>query len=216
MPSETSLTLVNKVLRATGDYPPVATVVGSPANIAETIIDFINITITDLCRAIDFPVLNSSFSGIGDGVTTTFLSTVVTSRAYSAMSVTVGPYVLEEVNRRRLHELRTTGNISGVSQYYSAVSGANNELGVDIFPTPANGALIEVVSQSEPTLLTVADSSVTEIADNDLLVLGALAHMDAKDGMERGYMQLYEASKRRLWVQSYANEGVRTIPESYL
>ena len=68
MASDTALVLVNRIFRATGDYTSVATVVGSPADIAERAIDFLNITLKDLARLIDFDVLAASFTGTGDGI----------------------------------------------------------------------------------------------------------------------------------------------------
>ena len=215
MASDTALNLVNEVFVLTGDYTKVTTVVGSPADIAERVIKFMNITVNDLARKIDFPILESSFTGTGDGTNSQFISSILTFSPNSAISCTVNTYALEEVSRKRLNEARDTNDLSGVPQYFATISGANNELGVDIYPTPSNGATIKVLASSNPTLFTVSDTSTIELDVNDLIVLGAIAHMDAFAGMERGYMQLYEAARNRHSTQMYSNQQFRITPEDY-
>ena len=215
MASDTALNLVNEVFVLTGDYTKVTTVVGSPADIAERVIRFMNITVNDLARKIDFPILENSFTGTGDGANSQFISSSLTFSPNSAISCTVNTYALEEVSRKRLNEARDTNDLSGVPQYFTTISGANNELGVDIYPTPSSGATIKVLASSNPTLFTVSDTSITEIDVNDLIVLGAIAHMDAFAGMERGYMQLYEAARNRHSTQMYGNQQFRITPEDY-
>ena len=79
MASDTALNLVNEVFVLTGDYNKVATVVGTPADIAERVIRFMNIAVKDLARKIDFPVLESSSTGTGDGIQTEFISSITTA-----------------------------------------------------------------------------------------------------------------------------------------
>jgi len=215
MASDTALNLVNEVFVLTGDYNKVATVVGTPADIAERVIRFMNIAVKDLARKIDFPVLESSSTGTGDGIQTEFISSITTASPYGVVSCTVDTYVLEEVGRKSLNEMRDSNAQSGVPQFFSVISGPSNELGVDIYPTPATGTAIRVLTTLNPTLFTVSDTSVTEIDANDLIVLGAIAHMDAFAGMERGYMQLYEAARNRHYTQMYGNQQFRITTEDY-
>jgi len=216
MASDSALTLVNRIFRLTGDYSSVATVIGSPADIAERAIDFLNITLRDLTRTIDFDILHNSFAGTGNGVDSVFASGVVASSPDSAISVTIDANVATEVTRKNLHEIRTVSATSTSYPYYFCrTADATGALAVDIYPIPANGSAITVLSQQDPTEFTVADASVTEITDNDLLVLGAIAHMDAFSGMERGYMQLYEEAKKRLWLQTYEHQEVQISVEDY-
>ena len=215
MASDTALVLVNRIFRTTGDYGSVATVVGSPSDIAERAIDFLNIALKDLTRLIDFDVLAASFTGTGDGINSQYISSGILASPDSAISVTVDTNIVEEVSRKKLNEMRDSQQLSGVPTYFCRVSDANNNLGVDIYPLPASGATIKVLAQQTPTLFTVADASTTEIDENELLVLGAIAHMDSFSGMERGYMQLYEASKNNLWVKNFSNQGLRVTTESY-
>jgi len=222
MASETALALVNRIIRTTGDWQvPLSTVVGSPGSVADRAIDFLNWTLQDLCKIIEFDVLHASFTGTGDGVNSEFISSGINAAPDSAVTVTVDTNVLEEVSRRRLQEMRasnylvSSNSTLSVPTYYARTSDANNALGVDIYPTPASGAAITVLAQQSPTLFTVNDASTTEIAENDLLALGAIAHMDAFAGMERGYMQLYEDAKKRLWVNNYSNQQLKAVPEDY-
>jgi len=215
MPSNTALALVNEVLLLTGDYQPVTTVVGSPAGIAERVIYFMNITLKDLVRKIDFPILETSFQGNGDGVQTQYISSLIASNPNSAVSCTVDTNVLEATSRKRLNEMRDSKFLIGVPKYFTVIAGLSGELGVDIYPTPAAGSTITVLSSAQPTPFTVSDTSTTEISDNDLIVLGAIAHMDAFSGMERGYMQLYESARNRQWTQMYGNQQFRITTEDY-
>lgn len=217
MASDTALNLVNRIFRLTGDYSPVTTVVGSPSQIAERAIDFLNITLQDLTKVVEFDILNTSFLGTGDGTNSVFIGTVTSADPGSTIVVTVGNQVLEEVTRRRMQELRTEVGAAYpyLPQYFTRVTDTAGNVGVDIYPTPAVGAIITVLAQQNPTLFTVSDTSTTEITNNDLLVTGAIAHMDAFSGMERGYMQLYEEQKKRLWVNTFEKRDIRITTEDY-
>jgi len=216
MPSDTALTLVNKVLRITGDYEPVTTVVGSPANIAERIIDFLNITLDDIVRKIEFRELLTGFQAAGNGVDSEFIQNGVTARSRDIRSVFVDSNPrLEQVSETKFTEMRNTNAVSGVPAIFMAISGPNGELGVNIYPTPANGSTVSVAGSIQPTHFTVDDASTTEIMENDLFVLGAVAHSDAFSGMDRGYMQLYEAAKARAWHNIYEHQQFRIETEDY-
>jgi len=215
MPSDNALNLVNRVLRTTGDYQPLSTVVNSPAGIAERIIDYLNLVVEDLDRKIDWPVLYSSFIGTGDGAMTVFMSSGIPSSVNSAISCTIDRHVATEISRKALLEKRAQFPTAHGEYYFYRMAGVNNELGVDIYPAPANGSQVIVASTQRPTRFTVDDNSTTEIAADDLLVLGALGHLDAYDGVERGYFQLYEAEKNRMWTYMNSNSQYRVEPESY-
>jgi len=215
MASDTCLNLVNKVLRLTGDSEVVATVVGSPANIAERIIDFMNIVLQDVCKKIEFPELFTTFTSTADGTSSQYIAAGFTTRPRSGLTCTVDARLLEEVSHRRLHELRAQNSYTGLPVVYARIAGSNGELGIDVYPIPASGATITILAAKEPTLFTVTDSDTTEIQADDLLTLGAIAHMDAFSGMERGYMQLFEAAKNRTWKDTYEHQAYRVQPESY-
>lgn len=215
MASDTALNLVNRILRMTGDYTPLTTVVGSPANIAERYIDSLNITIDDARNHIDFEELRYDFVGTADGTNSVWDTSGANVEPSAAMTVTVDNNVLEEVSWKRMQDMRATNYITGQPAYFSRLSTATGNLSVDIYPTPANGATITIISSIRPTYFTVNDTDTTEINDNTLLVLGAIAHADAYAGMERGYMQLYMRHIADRWVNRNRNLNIRIIPEDY-
>jgi len=219
MPSDNALTLVNRVLRTTGDYSQLATVVASPAGIADRIIDFLNITLDDLARKIEFPVLESTFQVVADGVNSIFISTINYASVASGVNCVVdGIGKLEEISRSKLMDMKAKPNNIGVygqPSVFARQAGVSGELALEVFPLPAVGTVISVLANLSPTKFTTIDTSVTEIANNDLLVLGALAHTDAYDGLERGYMALYIKAKNDLWQQTYQSEQYRIETESY-
>jgi len=218
MPSDTSLNLVNQILVMTGDYQTkLTTVVGSPANIAERYIYGINYTLRDLVNEISFEELRSDFNAAGNGVDSLWVQSGVNARAASIEAVTGNRLRLEEVTRGRMAELRANNllNNGSPSEFFTREVSSTGELAVDIYPTPANGAVINVIASITPTPLTVSDNSTTEITDNELLVLGGIAHADAFVGMERGYMQLYQKMKKSRWVDRNKNVNIRIQTEDY-
>jgi len=215
MPSDTVLNFVNKCLRSTGDYEPLATVVGSPAAIADRIVDTMNLVLADICRKIEFPELEVSFTLAADGINSQYLASGFVTRPRSGLKLTCGIYPVEEVSTSRLNELRDQNTYSGIPQVFARIAGSNGELGVDIYPTPAAGLVLTLYAAQEPTKFTVADAAVTEIIADDLIELGTIAHMDAYSGMERGYMQLYEAAKNRAWKDTFEHQAFRVECEDY-
>ena len=215
MPSDTVLNFVNKVALTTGDFNKLTTVVGSPANIAERIVHFMNMTLRDLLRKVDFPIMHTSFSGTGDGVNAEFATSVVDARAFSDIIVTIDTYSIEEVGREKYLGMVASNSEPGLPKYFMRSVGTANELTVLIYPIPANGASITISTDAEPTLFTVADASTTEVAEDDLILIGTIAHMDAFSGMERGYMQLYESERNKFWTKANAGQQFRVEPEDY-
>jgi len=215
MSSDTVLNFVNKTLRITGDYEPLATVIGSPANIADRIVDYMNIVLDDITRKIEFRELITPFISIANGVDSEYITTILTTRPRSSLGLSIGTMPVEELAPIDLNKMRDQNlGISG-TQYYARISGPNGEAGVDMYPTPVQGTEIRLYASQEPTKFTVADASVTEVQADDLILLGTIAHMDSYSGMERGYMQLYEASKNRAWRDTYEHQQLRVQPESY-
>ena len=215
MPSDTVLNFVNKALRITGDYEPLGTVVSSPANIADRIVDYANIVLDDVTRKIEFSDLDLSFSVVATGIDNEYVVAGALTRPNSALTCTVGTTVLEEVSRQKLHEIRAQNLYTGQSRYFARFAGTIGELGVDIYPLPPAGETITVLGSLEATKFTVADASVTEIQADDLILLGIVAHMDSYSGMERGYMQLYEAAKARAWKDTFEHQALRVECEDY-
>ena len=215
MASKTALDLVNEILVQVGDYSKIVSLANSPDNVAERTVNFMNLVLQDLVRKIDFPALSTSFTGTGDGVQHEFISAITTSSPHSAVACTVDTAVLEEVSRKHLNEMRDSQYASGRPAFFTTISGPSNELGVDIYPTPATGASIHVLSRLNPTPFTMVDTSTTELNADDLIVLGTIAYLDRFAGEERGFMRLYEASRDRLWTQMFSNQQYRIVTEDY-
>ena len=62
MASNSALTLVNRILSTTGDYSALASLVGSPAAIADRIIDFLNIALSEVEQVSEWPELREEAS----------------------------------------------------------------------------------------------------------------------------------------------------------
>jgi len=216
MASATALTLVNRVLSTTGDYTSLSTVVGSPGGIAERIINFLNITIADVGRIMDMPILYNTFSATADGLNGVWASPDVTSANDSTIAVSVDRQYLEEVSLAQMTRHKTVRDITGLPQVFSRRRNAAGGLEVEIYPVPASGSLINIEAYNNPSELTVTDLATTELTGiDDILVLGALSHMDAYDGMNRGYEAKYQASKNKLFTHLNRNKQIRIQPESY-
>jgi len=216
MASSTALDLVNQIIVMTGDYSKLSTVVNSPSNIAERIINFLNMAVRDIAKSADLPELRYDFVGTADGTNFIWDVTGADVRPDSAVVVTVNQYTMEEVSPGKLQMLRKEGSYNGGrSRFFARSASSSGLLSVELYPTPANGDTIEIVSYKRPTLFTVSDTSTTEIMNDDLLILGALAHMDAFDGLNRGYIQRYEVERNRARTQRWKNQQIRIQPEDY-
>lgn len=217
MSSKTALDLVNEVLVLTGDYSKLTTVVGSPADIAERIINFLNITLQDLSRFIDFHDLQATLTGTGNGTDSVWqAATGDPALAREITSVTVDKNVLEYVTPAFLQNARATILYSGQPRLFTSTRLTGGELAVDIYPTPGASSVITVTTKSAPVLFTLTDTSTTNITGiDDALVIGALMHLDAYDGLNRGYAGQYKEIKARLFTDMYSNKQIRVTPEDY-
>jgi len=217
MPSDTALNLVNRVLRTTGDYPPITTLINSPSNIAAKIVDFMNLVVEDIDRKFEFNELQSSFQATANGTSSVFISANLLSKTSTGVDCLIdGIGRLTEVSPSRLAEMRATpSQFVAQPQYFARKSGLNDEIGVDIYATPANGSIITVTSFEKLNQFTLNDASTIKVNVDDMIVLGSLAHMDAYDNIERGYMQLYQKTKDDMWQKMMGNVQYRTEVEDY-
>lgn len=216
MASKTLLELVNEVLLTTGDYSKLTTVINSPGDIAERIMNFLNMTIEDIERTADMPELRYDFSVTADGVNSIWDAPgPVDVRPDSAVIVTVDKYSLEEVTPGMLHAMKAAGTVAQPPKFFARNASPSGLLSIEIYPTPASGSQIDIVAYKRATPFTLSDTATTELMNNNLLVLGALAHIDAYDGMQRGYMQLYQMAKQDMIAQRFKNMQIRITPEDY-
>lgn len=216
MASSTALTLVNKVLRLTGDYKAVSTISGSPANIAERIIDFMNLVLGDIENKANWPILRVNATGTGDGTNDIFDFTGSEDvRTGGAVSVWIaGQDRLDELTPEQFDRALTEG-ISGQPLYFQRGVSSTGKLQVQILPTPANGDVINMTAYAKATRLDAANDSSTTEFDDDLLVYGALMHMDLFDQIDRGYAALYKYKLNDAMSEFFRNAQFQIEVESY-
>jgi len=216
MASSTALELVNRALITTGDYAKLNTVINSPADIAERIISFLNLVVADVGRIMDFPILSEVFNGISDGTSSKFQSSTGTGMAANSVrSCSVNGIRLELVTDAQLVSYRADG-IAGLAQFFSITRLPTGELEADVFPTPASNLPVSIIASNDPSPFTLVDTSTTEYTGmDDILLLGVLQHMDAFDGLNRGYAKLYAEAKLKLYTHMNRNMQIRITPESY-
>jgi hypothetical protein len=213
MASSIALTVVNKVLSTTGDYSALPALTDSPANIAERVLDFCNITLADLEGASIWPALKVEGTFTGDGTTTAFTylgAEDIPAHGISSVWV-VGGDLLDELNTPQFDRVRAQG-ASGAAPKYFTRSFVNNKPVVEIYPAPAAASTVRTtmyrratpLSYVASTTLTPETWTTTEFDDN-LVVYGALMHLDAYDGMDRGYKVLYDGIKTAVVAQNTRN-----------
>jgi hypothetical protein len=221
--SSTALTLVNRVLAVTGDYKSLTTISGSPAGIGARIVEFLNLTIGDVEKRTNFPFLRVNSQGTGDGTNDIFVfSGTEDVRFGGAVSVWLAQNgVAKELTPSQFDAVVASPNTTSASttstDYYfqRGVDATTNKLTIQLYPTPPTGVTINITAHKKATRLDSAtDTSVTEI-DDDVLVYGALMHMDAYDGMDRGYSALYKNHLDEYVMEFYANRDIQITMESY-
>jgi len=216
MSSSTALALVNDVLLLTGDYSSLSTVAGAPGAIGERIIGFLNMTIADIERRGNWPELRVNAQGTADGITgiMTFSGTA-DLRADGAVSVWIPNHgELEEVSPEQFDIIVASGKMTGLPNIFQRGSDATGKLQIQIHPLPVSGTVINVSAYKHATRFTNTDTSITELPD-DLLRLGALMHMDAYDGISRGYAALFEKALDGTLSKLYSNSNYQIMVESY-
>jgi len=218
MASSTALTLVNRVLRLTNSNKQLAAITGSTGGVGERIIAFLNLVISDVEKKTNWPFLRVNAQGTGDGVNDIYEYTPSGSEVVEVG----GPVSVWIAGKRRLDELtpeqfdRMTAEEanSGQSLYFQRGVSAAGNFQVQIFPTPANGDIINISAFQKGTRLTETTTSTTEFPD-DIFVYVALMHMDAYEGQTRGYAQLYADHLANSIMENYGNRQLQVEIESY-
>lgn len=223
MASSTALTLVNRVLSVTGDSKALATIAGSPGGIGERIVEFINLVIGEVEKKTNWPFLRSDSIGVGDGVNDAFVFTGTDDiRFGGAVSVwianngTARELTPEQFDVILSTPTAVTQTSSSTTEYYfqRGVDATTGKLFVQLYPVPPAGAVIHLSGFRKATRLTTTTTSTTEF-DDDILIYGALMHMDAYDGMNRGYATLYAEHLAEYVMEQYANRSIQITTESY-
>jgi len=192
--SSTALDLVNTVLRTTGDAKPVTTIAGSTGGIAERIIDFLNLVIGDVEKRNNWPALRSNSQGTANGVDDIFEFTGAEDlRVGGAVSVWISGSgeLLQELTPEQFDAALSSGQ-SGTPIYFQRGVAASGKLQVQIYPKPTAGSIVNSSGYKKATKFTTADDTATTEFDDELLVYGALMHLDLYDGLDRGYAALFK------------------------
>ena len=214
--SSTALDLVNKVLLLTGDLTSITTIVGSTGNIGERIIGFMNLAISDIENRANWPVLRVNAKGAADGLTDvmTFSGTEKVG-AESPVSVWIeGQKALTEVTAEQFDMIMAKTAVTGPPEVFQRGEDSTGNLQIQIYPKPAQGAIVNISGYKKATRLTNSDTSTTELSDEHILY-GALMHMDSYDGMDRGYAALFRSSVDGALLKLYSNANYQVMVDGY-
>jgi len=216
--SSDALTLTNRVLRLTGDLPQVATIVGSVGGVAERIVEYLNLTIGDIERRRNWDILRVDASGLGNGVDALFdFGGAEDVRSYGGISIWItGQGSLTERTPEQLNELKAApAPISGQPIYFTRKAGLTGKAQFEIFPAPSNGQVINMTAYRKAVRFDATVTTSTTEFDDDALVYGAMYHLDAFDGLNRGYAPIYNDIVLKMIEEATMNREIQAVPESY-
>jgi len=216
--SSDALTLTNRVLRLTGDLPQVTAIVGSVGGVAERIVEYLNLTIGDIERRRNWDILRVDASGLGNGVDTLFdFGGTEDVRSYGGISIWItGQGSLRERTPEQLNELKAApAPISGQPLYFTRKAGLTGKAQFEIFPAPSNGQVINMTAYRKAVRFDAAVATSTTEFDDDALVYGAMYHLDAFDGLNRGYAPIYNDIVLKMIEEATMNREIQAVPESY-
>ena len=217
MSSSTLLTLVNRVLATTGDASAVSTVSGSIGGIAERITEFLNLTIGAIENRTNWAALRVNASGTADGTTDVFdFSGTEDVRSGGAVSVWIATKgIMQELTPEQFDTQVALQLNEGNSLFFQRGAGTAGQLQVQLYPTPANGDIINMSAYKKATRFdATVDTGTTEL-DDDVLVLGALMHLDSYDGLNRGYAALFQDQLNADVMANMSNRGTRVEVDGY-
>ena len=215
--SSPALTLVNDVLSLTGDAGSQTTIAGS--GISERVVRFINIVSDQInARPINWTQLRTNAQGTGDGVNDIFEFTGADDvQSTSVISVWLPAYGrVTEVTARQFDDAVADPSITYTQPtIYQRGTNTAGQAQVQIYGLPASGDVINMSAYKKPTRLDPTDdNSVTEF-DDDILILGTLMHMDAYDGLDRGYASLFNDRLDLMVLEEMRNMEIVTVPADY-
>jgi len=212
----TALSLVNDVLLLTGDYGALTTITGSPGDIGERIVGFLNLTISDIEKKANWHELRINAQIAADGINDTYSFTGTGDiRPGSAVSVWITSLSeLDEVSPEQFDIIVASRKLTGRPVIFQRGSDSTGTLQIQIHPMPSSTDTINISAYKKATRFTTVDTSTTEL-DDDLIKYGALMHMDAYDGMDRGYASLFRDALNSAIAQTYSNTNYKVMLESY-
>jgi len=215
--SSSLLTLVNRVLATTGDAKAVTTVSGSVGGIAERITEFLNLTIGAVENKSNWASLRVNATGAANGTDDVFdFSGTEDVRSGGAVSVWIAAKgMMQELTPEQFDSQVALQLNTGQSLFFQRGVSSANKLQVQLFPTPASGDVINISAYKKASRFdATVDTGTTEL-DDDVLVLGALMHLDSYDGLTRGYATLYQNQLSSDVLSNIANRGIRVEVDGY-
>jgi len=223
--SSDALTLTNRVLRLTGDLPQItgspkqaAAIIGSVGGVAERIVEYLNLTIGDIERRRNWDILRVDASGLGNGVDALFdFGGTEDVRSYGGISIWItGQGSLAERTPEQLNELKAApAPISGQPIYFTRKAGLTGKAQFEIFPVPSSGQMVNMTAYRKATRFDATVATSTTEFDDDALVYGAMYHLDAFDGLNRGYAPIYNDIVLKMIEEATMNREIQAVPESY-
>ncbi len=212
--SDTLLNLVNRVLRTTGDAKEVTTVSGSL--IAERITDFLNQTIGDVEQAANWPRLRIDAQGTGDGISGIFDFTGSQNiREDGPVSVWIAAQKLLDELTPVLFDAKKAATVTGSPLWFVRRVSSTGKAEVEIYPIPASGDVINMSAYQRASRFdSTVDAGTTEF-DDDILAYGALMHLDAYDGLDRGYASLFKNHLNMKKMSVFSNRVFAVETDSY-
>jgi hypothetical protein len=221
MASSTLKELTNVVLRTTGDLAELTatqTVAGASGGIGKRITDFFNLVIGKIEKESNWAPLRWDSQGTTDGINDTYeFNGADDMRAGGVVSVSIDTLgILEEVTTAQFDKLKSEGVIGGSASYFQRQISAAGLMQVQIYPLPAAGLTLNVRGYKKASKFTQppVDTETTEF-DDDLLVTGALMHIDLYDQIDRGYATLFMDGLAVAKLEAISNRQVRVTVESY-
>jgi len=213
--SDTLLNLVNRVIRTTGDGQEVTTVSGDL--LAERITDFLNQTIGDVEQVANWPRLRVDAQGTGDGSSGTFDFTGTENiREDGPVSVWISGdgRVLDELTPIQF-DAQLSKSLTGKPLWFQRRVASTGKVSIQIYPVPASGSTVNMSAYKRATRFSSSTDSGTTEFDDDVLVYGALMHLDAYDGLDRGYATLFKRHLDMKVAMVYSNRVFAVDADSY-
>ena len=218
MSSSTTLVLVNKVLRMTGSFKQLAAITGSVGGIGERIIEMLNLAMTDIETKANWPELRVNAQGTANGTDDIFLfSGSENVKADGPVSVWIATEdTMEEVTPAQFDKIVAGTTLVGNSQVFQRGSSATGVAQVQIFPVPSSGEVVNMSSYKRATRLDdTTPSAVTEF-DDEILVMGAIMHMDLYDQINRGYTKRFNDMLTNRFMSYFSNNAIRVEIDDYI
>ena len=226
MASSTLFNLVNSVLRLSGDLNDITDTGGTSdvhdaaGGVGRRITEMLNLVITKIEREGNWAALREDSFGTTDGVNDTYeFIGAADARGSGTVAVWVSGYGrLDEVTAEQFAKLVAEGGVAASTPlYFQRQLSAAGNLQIQMYPLPAANLTVNVSAYRKATKFSTnpaVDTETTEF-DDDILVTGALMHLDLYDGLQRGYDVLFKDALNMMKLESMSNKHIRIEFEDY-